>query len=338
MRRRLLREGFTLIELLVVIAIIAILIALLVPAVQKVREAAARAQCVNNLKQIGLAVHSSHDTNKYFPTHGDNGNIERINGAPASPKSTPYQRAGVFFQILPYLDQNQVYLNTNDIAVRSAIIPVFYCPSRRRPTLRNNVAGTNPQATIDYAVPAHGFNGAGGNCWGLGSATTNIPLYYNGVLIRGGIGTGVVFPTSNMQHVTDGTSNTLMIAEGALSPTHYMPPASENDVSPPEWGTNPTCNSWATPGTSISWMVGPYTGGWSNWWLTRCSMGGPFRDEPHFPNCRALWQQLGSAHAQGMNALFADGTVKTFSYSTPNAILQLIVRKADGLTVDLSGF
>src|SRR5262245_16866491 len=102
------RSGFTLIELLVVIAIIAILIALLVPAVQKVREAAARAQCQNNLKQIGIALHSYHDINKRFPPSAT---------ADILPWKTP-QSAGdadwgsswmVF--ILPLLEQNSIFAN-----------------------------------------------------------------------------------------------------------------------------------------------------------------------------------------------------------------------------------
>jgi prepilin-type N-terminal cleavage/methylation domain-containing protein/prepilin-type processing-associated H-X9-DG protein len=106
---RRLRLGFTLIELLVVIAIIGVLIALLLPAVQKVREAANRTQCANNLKQIGLAMHNFHDTYGVFPNQGGQSWSGIAYDSSGTPLGTKYQTAGWLFQILPFIEQDNLF-------------------------------------------------------------------------------------------------------------------------------------------------------------------------------------------------------------------------------------
>ncbi len=192
------RRGFTLIELLVVIAIIAILIALLVPAVQKVREAASRTQCANNLKQVGLALHNYHDTHKKFPP-------AFLGGSPGpSPTNVPGWGWGVF--ILPFVEQDNLYrqlnVNTSNMpvgaisgtgALTQTALPVFRCPSDVGPELNPNRGN---HATSNYAAVAGNNN------------ITNNPHTGNGVMYMNS--------ETRIADISDGTTNTVMVGERAL--------------------------------------------------------------------------------------------------------------------------
>jgi len=191
-------RGFTLIELLVVIAIIAILIALLVPAVQKVREAAARTQSTNNLKQLGLAGQSFHDTYKRLPTNG-------VTTATASPLlvETPAavannsQSGSWAFKMLPFIDQGPLFATPAQVVN----VPAYMCPGRGRPTLTT----ANGIAWSDYAINPY----------------INSP-------------TGVVNANDSKRTlvgVTDGSSNTIFVGHGQMSTKDYSTSTVLSNVS-----------------------------------------------------------------------------------------------------------
>ncbi len=197
------RHAFTLIELLVVIAIIAVLIGLLLPAVQKVREAANRMQCSNHLKQIGLACHLFHDTYRHYPTAGDGVDPPRAL-AGAGPATGADQTWGWAYQILPYLEQENLWRMTDDAAIKAVPVKVYFCPSRRGLTVFNvNASGSQgPRAQCDYA----------------GNKGTD-PDGLDGMFIR-----RTVRPLVNLRHVVDGTSNTMLVGERYLAPGWYDAP------------------------------------------------------------------------------------------------------------------
>ncbi|QJW97733.1 DUF1559 domain-containing protein [Frigoriglobus tundricola] len=214
-------RGFTLIELLVVIAIIAILIGLLLPAVQKVREAAARMKCQNNLKQIGLALHNYENVNGYFPPGYTDGNT--------STTSTPDNDVGPGWgwaaYVLPYLEQGNVYnqINLNqpvgtgvNAQVSQLQLSVFLCPSDpyQQSYSIYDSSFSSPIATVASSnyVGCNGweecFNGASGNPQAGAGADGGSGVYGSG-------GAGVFYRNSHTRiaSVTDGMSNTIFVGE-----------------------------------------------------------------------------------------------------------------------------
>jgi prepilin-type N-terminal cleavage/methylation domain-containing protein/prepilin-type processing-associated H-X9-DG protein len=300
------RSGFTLIELLVVIAIIAILIGLLLPAVQKIREAANRMKCSNNLKQMGLAIHNYHDTNGFLPPGGFN----------------PWGPEGSWsYHILTYIEQDNLArlagsgVNANADVVRYQGGPsIYFCPSRRVPKKTANQGG---RFLMDYAAATPGDSPNSwdqfwyGDVWGMGW----VPSTYHGMIVRGGYqyGTGTyIGGRATLASVTDGLSNTLTAAEKQLNPALYLVGDWHDDA------------------------------GWADGWdpdVIRYTAFTPHSDKDYGTPANGGWEgyRFGSAHPTGMNGLFGDGSVRFIRYSVNATLFNNIGNREDGQTVDLGG-
>jgi prepilin-type N-terminal cleavage/methylation domain-containing protein len=306
--RRRIRLGFTLIELLVVIAIIAVLIGLLVPAVQKVREAAARIKCDNNLHQIGIAFHMHHDTNGCFPSGGLSWTLDRtfIAGVPANYN---YQAWGWGYQILPFIEQDALWRYpqgslpggasagpTGDIYVASTPIPTYNCPSVRGPTVF-------PYSQAGWASPP-GFRAMGDY---VGNGGTWFSSYDGPVAPSG--------RAASYRNIQNGTSNVLMVGE------KYV----DKQIAT----SRPDCND------DQGW-----TDGWDNdtvCWAQGYNPGTTYTPQPNGSIGTCGWI-FGGPHTSGMQAVLCDGSVRSISFAcSPNAFLVLCQRDS-GTPLDLSSF
>ena len=226
------RGGFTLIELLVVIAVIAILIAMLIPAVQKVRESANRTTCQNNLKQLAIGCHSYHDANKTLPRNGSGAHLTISHGAGTGCCGAGYPHWSWIARILPYLEQSDTYhqagiplgkldASAATLAAIAKPLGVLQCPSDEPTPPRKTTADLD-----GVLVGLTHYKGVAGSNWGKdfwpGEGDFSTPYRnqganksYNGlengdgIFYRGDIRNG----KRSLRSIADGTSNTFMIGE-----------------------------------------------------------------------------------------------------------------------------
>jgi prepilin-type N-terminal cleavage/methylation domain-containing protein/prepilin-type processing-associated H-X9-DG protein len=301
------RRALTLIELLVVIAIIGVLIGLLLPAVQKVREAANRMMCSNNLKQLGLALHTFHDTHKKFPP----GNV--TGPFPEAGVTNPVEHGWAPY-ILPFIDQKPLLdlyrwdlpmYDPGNQKVAAQKLPIFQCPS---------------------APEQDRFMTFGAFSWGgKGACGDYAPAFYvdSVLVLRGWIPQpadyrGVLEPNhmTRMSEITDGTANTILLVEDAGRPRQWRA-------------------GRAGPAQTIS--GGPWSGFHTGITLQGSSLDGQTRPGLCAINCTND-HEVYSFHPGGANAVFADGSVHFLKADINIRVLAALVMRAGGEVVSGSDY
>ncbi|WP_152051487.1 DUF1559 domain-containing protein [Tautonia marina] len=305
------RRGFTLIELLVVIAIIGVLIALLLPAVQSAREAARRAQCTNNMKQIGLAIHNYESANGSMPpVKLASGSCNAPNRIPGYPNGSVLNTTG-FTMILNFLEQQPLYDaynfgqassnaawrngNTNLIGshwvnttVVGSLVSAYACPSDIPPERVNrDSTGTGPYAMAE---------GMRSNYVMMSSRFTEYDCPAFAAPVKRDQGMFFTDLAVKFSEVRDGLSNTVMIGESPQIKWSW----DANRYFGPYWGAGAHTSSHGT--------VYPPT----HTWVWSSTPNAPWRDDRFPPNNeRTIYAwRIGSFHPGGVNMTFGDGSVR----------------------------
>ena len=302
-------RGFTLIELLVVIAIIAVLVGLLLPAVQSAREAARRAQCSNNLKQVGLAMHGYHSVHNTFPP----GYVTAVVNNPAAPEIGPGWGWGVM--ILNQLEQRPLYQGINfnlqitdpgSQTARTPILSVFLCPSNvgSGPVVASSLTGT----VLTTDVSAGQYVASAGQL-----EPGEFPDSNNGVFYRNS--------RNGLRDIIDGSSTTLMIGERS------------RNVADATWvGAVPTWQLCTNPKWAVQ-ECGPAST------LVVSHTGTATTGSIYVPNSAAsMVDDYWSLHPGGCNFLFCDGSVRFIKASVNPQIFSYLSTRAGGEVVSADQF